>query len=52
MPDWKEMYLTLMRGTEQAIRTLTETQKKCEELYLDAEEPVLMLLERKEENKS
>ena len=39
MTDWKEMYLTMMRGTEQAIRILIETQRKCEELYLSAEEP-------------
>lgn len=37
MPDWKEMYLTLMRGTEQAVRVLTEAQQKCEELYIEAE---------------
>lgn len=39
MTDWKEMYLTMMRGTEQAIRILIETQRKCEELYLSEEEP-------------
>ena len=32
MPDYKEMYLTLMRETEKAIRTLTEAQRACEEL--------------------
>lgn len=44
MPDWKEMYLTLMRSTEQAVRVLTEAQQKCEELYIEAEEPALVLL--------
>lgn len=44
MPDWKEMYLTLMRETEKAVRILTEAQQKCEELYIEAEEPVLELL--------
>ena len=44
MPDWKEMYLTLMRGTEQAVCVLTEAQQKCEELYIEAEEPALVLL--------
>lgn len=34
MPDWKEMYLTLIRDTEKAIRILEESQRKCEELYL------------------
>ena len=32
MPDYKEMYLTLMRETEKAIRTLTEAQRVGEEL--------------------
>ena len=32
--DYREMYLTLMRATEQAIRLLIEAQRKCEELYL------------------
>ena len=40
MPDYKEMYLTLFRASEQAINTLIEAQRTCEELYcsaLDAE---------------
>ena len=44
MPDWKEMYLTLMRDTERAIRILEEAQQKCEELYLRDEPPALTLL--------
>lgn len=39
MPDYKEMYLTLMRETEKAVRILTEAQKTCEELYLKDEGP-------------
>ena len=34
MPDYKEMYLHLMRETEKAIRILIEAQQVCEELYL------------------
>ena len=34
MPDYKEMYLTMMRATEKAIRILIEAQQQCEELYL------------------
>lgn len=50
MPDYKEMYLTLMRATEKAIRTLIEAQQECEELYLDAEDASLTVLpERKED---
>jgi len=36
MPDYKEMYLTMMRTVEEAIRLLIEAQQKCEELYLSA----------------
>ena len=43
MPDYKEMYLTLMRETEKAIRTLTEAQRACEELYMKDEGPTLRL---------
>ena len=43
MPDYKEMYLTLMRETEKAIRTLTEAQRACEELYLQDDGPTLRL---------
>lgn len=50
MPDWKEMYLTLMRSTEQAVRVLTEAQQKCEELYIEEEEPALTLLPGGAEN--
>ena len=45
MPDYKEMYLTMMRATEQAIRILIEAQQTCEELYLSAEEPEIILPE-------
>lgn len=36
MPDYKEMYFTLFRATEQAIQTLIAAQQQCEELYLSA----------------
>ncbi|HIV87010.1 MAG TPA: hypothetical protein H9896_02755 [Candidatus Pygmaiobacter gallistercoris] len=35
-PNYKELYLTLFRATEQAINTLIEAQQRCEELYLAA----------------
>lgn len=44
MPDYKELYLTLMRETEKAVRILTEAQQACEELYLRDEGPVLRVL--------
>lgn len=38
MPDYKEMYLTMVRASEKAINTLVEAQRKCEELYLEGED--------------
>lgn len=38
MPDYKELYLTMMRETEKAIRTLVEAQKTCEERILQSED--------------
>ena len=43
MPDYQEMYLHLMRETEKAIRTLTEAQRACEELYMKDDDPTLRL---------
>ena len=34
MPDYKEMYLTLFRASEQAIQTLIQEQQACEEMYI------------------
>ena len=44
MPDWKEMYLTLFRETEKAINILTDAQRQCEEMYINAPEPEIKLL--------
>lgn len=45
MPDYKEMYLTMVRASEKALRQMEEAsqiliaaQQKCEELYLADEE--------------
>ena len=45
MPDYKEMYLHLMRETEKACRILMKAQQDCEEMYLSAPEPELTVLE-------
>ena len=37
--NYKEMYLTMMRASEKAIRILIEAQQACEEMYLSAEPP-------------
>lgn len=44
MPDYKEMYLAMVRASEETINTLIAAQQKCEEMYLAAGE------EDKEEN--
>ena len=36
--DYKEMYLTMVRATEKAMRILVEAQQKCEDMYIEAEE--------------
>lgn len=36
MPDYKEMYLTLIRASEEALDILIAAQRKCEEIYLAA----------------
>ena len=44
MPDYKEMYLTMVRATEQAIETLISAQRTCEEMYLNQSDPALRVL--------
>ena len=44
MPDYKEMYFTLFRATEQAINTLIEAQRACEELYISEPETELRVV--------
>lgn len=34
MPDFEEMYCTLMRASEEALRIMIEAQKECEEMYI------------------
>ena len=41
MPDYKEMYLKMVRASEKAIRTLVEAQQECEELYITTPEQKL-----------
>lgn len=45
MPDYKEMYLTMVRASEDAINTLIEAQRKCEDMYLSAPEANIRVLE-------
>ena len=34
MTDYKQMYLTLLHATEDAINQLISAQRACEELYI------------------
>ena len=34
MPDYEEMYLTMLRASEEALQIIIEAQKKCEEMYI------------------
>ena len=52
MPDYKEMYLTLFRASEEAINLLIAAQRTCEELYISQSEPKLMVLPLEEQKES
>lgn len=43
MPNYKEMYLKLLRASEVAINILVAAQQECEELYLQAPPPITEL---------
>ena len=36
--DYKELYLKMVRASEEAMRILIKAQQECEELYLQAED--------------
>ena len=36
--EYKEMYLTMAREVEKAVRILIDAQQRCEEIYLQAED--------------
>ncbi len=51
MPDYKEMYLKMMRASEKALRQmeaataeLIAAQRACEELYVSQPEPELRVI--------
>lgn len=51
MPDYKEMYLTLLRTQNKVIDILQETHRLTEEMYVSAKEPELTLLRPSEADK-
>ena len=38
MADYKEMYLTMAREVEKAVDILIAAQRKCEDIYINAED--------------
>ena len=44
MPNYKDMYFTLMRETSKALDLLIDAQKACEELYINSDDAELVLL--------
>lgn len=50
MPDYKEMYLTMVRASEKAIDTLIAAQRECEELYLSSPEARITILKSEDKN--
>ena len=47
-PDYKAMYLELLRASEQAARLLQEAQARAEQQLLAADPPPIELAEKKE----
>ena len=48
MPDYKELYIKMMRASEQAIWILIKAQQKCEELYVSEPGAKLTVIPGKE----
>lgn len=51
MSEYKEMYLKMFRGFEQAVNILIAVQRECEELYISSLEPMLTVIPFPAENK-
>ena len=43
MPDYKEMYFKLFRATEKAMEILIAAQRECEEMYISAPTPEIVV---------
>lgn len=41
MPNYQEMYHTMVRASEKAIDILIAAQRECEELYLFSSEEII-----------
>ena len=51
MPDYKEMYLKMARAAADAAEILIAVQQECEEMYINAPEPVIELVVPEKEDK-
>ena len=51
MPDYKEMYLTMVRDVESAVNILIAAQRKCEDIYINSEEPKLNCIDINKKDK-
>jgi hypothetical protein len=51
MPDYKEMYLKMLRASEQAINILIAAQRECEELYISSPQSEFQVIPLPSENK-
>lgn len=38
MPDYKQMYLTLLDNVEKTLNLLVQAQKNCEEIFINTDE--------------
>ncbi len=45
MPDYRELYLTLMREVEKSIEILINAQRKCEDMYINSEDPIIQVID-------
>lgn len=54
MPDYQQMYLEMVRGTERAINILIDAQRKCEEIYIKTSDSKVkpLIMEHPEESES
>ncbi len=49
MPDYKKMYFTLFKASEEAANLLIAAQRECEELYIASEEPNIVVLSEEDD---
>ena len=40
MPDYKQMYLTLLDSVETAIEMLKNVEQACEDIYIETDETI------------